>query len=52
MLIDQIYLLAKNFNIAHGESQFPVCFTSEPNLEAFAVPKDYLLERNHLNEEN
>ena len=38
-------------NIAPGEGQVPVCFTSEPNWEAPAFPKDYSAGRNHFNEE-
>ena len=38
-------------NIAPGEGQIPVSFTSEPNWEALAFPKDYSTEGNHFNEE-
>ena len=38
-------------NIAPGEGQIPVSFTSEPNLEALAFPKGYSTGRNHFNEE-
>ena len=38
-------------NIAPGEGQIPVSFTSEPNWEALAFPKDYSTGRNHFNEE-
>ena len=38
-------------NIATGEGQTPVSFTSEPNWKAPAFPKDYSTERNFLNEE-
>ena len=38
-------------NIAPGEGQIPVSFTSEPNWEARAFPKDYSWGRNHFNEE-
>ena len=38
-------------NIAPGESQIPVSFTSEPSWEALAFPKDYSTRRNHFNEE-
>ena len=38
-------------NIAPGEGQIPVSFTSEPNSEALAFPKDYSARRNHFNEE-
>ena len=38
-------------NIAPGEGQIPVFFTSEHNWEALAFPKDYSTERNHFNEE-
>ena len=37
-------------NIAPEEGQIPVSFTSEPNWEALAFPKDYCTERNHFNE--
>ena len=35
-------------NIAPGEGQIPVSFTSEPNWEALAFPKDYSTGRNHF----
>ena len=38
-------------SIAPGEGQFPVSFTSEPNWEALAFPKDYSTGVNHFNEE-
>ena len=38
-------------NIAPGEGQIPVSFTSEPNWKALAFPKDYSTGRNHFNEE-
>ena len=38
-------------NIAPGEGQIPVSFTSEPNWEALAFPKNYSTGRNHFNEE-
>ena len=38
-------------NVAPGEGQIPVSFTSEPNWEALAFPKDYSIRRNHFNEE-
>ena len=38
-------------NIAPGEDQIPVSFTSEPNLEAFAFPKEYSVGINHFNED-
>ena len=38
-------------NIAPGEGQVPVSFTSEPNWEALAFPKDYFTGRNRFNEE-
>ena len=37
-------------NIAPGEVQIPVSFTSEPNWEALAFPKDCSTGKNHLNE--
>ena len=37
-------------NIAPGEGQIPVSFTSEPNWEALTFPKDYSTGRNHFNE--
>ena len=36
-------------NIAPGEGQIPVSFTSEPNWEALAFHKDYSTGRNHFN---
>ena len=36
-------------NIAPGEGQIPVSFTSEPNWEPLAFPKDYSTGRNHFN---
>ena len=38
-------------NIAPGKGQIPVSFTSEPNWETLAFPKDYCTVRNHFNEE-
>ena len=38
-------------NIAPGEGQLPVPFTSEPNWEALAFVKHYSTGRNHYNEE-
>ena len=38
-------------NIAPGEGQIFVSFTSEPNWEALAFPKDYSTGRNHFNKE-
>ena len=38
-------------NIVSGEGQIPVFFTSEPNWEVLAFPKDYSTEGNHFNEE-
>ena len=38
-------------NIAPGEGQIPVSFTSEPNWEAFAFPKEYSTGINHFNED-
>ena len=38
-------------NIASGECQIPISFTSEPNWEAHAFPKDYSTGMNHFNEE-
>ena len=43
--------LSEIFNIAPGEGQIPVSFTSEPNWEALAFPKDFCTGRNHFNEE-
>ena len=37
-------------NIVPGEGQIPVSFTSEPNWEAIAFPKDYSTGKNHFNE--
>ena len=37
-------------DIASGEGQIPVSFTSEPNSDALGFPKDYSTGRNHLNE--
>ena len=47
--MDQTYLPI--VNIAPGEDEIPVSFTSEPNWEALAFPKDYSTGRNHFNEE-
>ena len=47
--MDQTYLPI--VNIAPGEGEIPVSFTSEPNWEALAFPKDYSTGRNHFNEE-
>ena len=41
----------ENFNIAPGEGQIFVSFTSEPNWEALALPKDYSNRRNPFSEE-
>ena len=41
----------KIVTIAPGEGQIPVSFTSGPNWEALAFPKDYSTGRNHFNEE-
>ena len=38
-------------NIAPGQGQIPVSFTSEPNWEVLAFPKGYSTGRNHFNEE-
>ena len=38
-------------NIAPGEGQILVSFTSEPNWEALPFPKDYFTGRNYFNEE-
>ena len=38
-------------NIAPGEGQIPVSFTSEPDWEALSFPKDYSIGKNHYNEE-
>ena len=38
-------------NIAPGESQIPVSFTSEPNWEALAFSKEYSTGINHFNED-
>ena len=43
--------LGKIVNITPGVGQIPVSFTSEPNWEALAFPKDYSTGRNHFNEE-
>ena len=42
---------SKIVNIAPGEGQIPVSFTSKPNWEVLAFPKDCSTERNHFNEE-
>ena len=34
-------------NIAPGEGQIPVIFTSEPDWEALSFPKDYSTGKNH-----
>ena len=41
----------KIVTIAPGEDQIPVSFTSGPNWETLAFPKDYSTGRNHFNEE-
>ena len=38
-------------NTTPGESEIPVSFTSEPDWEALAFPKDYSTGRNHIKEE-
>ena len=38
-------------NIAVGECQISISFTSEPNCEALVFPKDYSIARNHFLEE-
>ena len=38
-------------NIAPGEGQIPVSFTSEPNWEVLAFPKDYSTQRNQYIQE-
>ena len=38
-------------NITPGKGQIPVSFTSEPNWEALAFPKDYAAAIHHFNEE-
>ena len=38
-------------NIAPGEGQIAVTFTSEHDWEALAFPKDCSIGRNHFNEE-
>ena len=38
-------------NIAPGEGQIPVSFTSEPDWEALAFPREYSTGKNHYNEE-
>ena len=50
-LVHLFQLLFKIVNIAPEEGQIPVSFTSEPNWEARAFPKDYSWGRNHFNEE-
>ena len=37
-------------NIALGEGEIPISFTSEPNWEALAFPKEYSTGINHFNE--
>ena len=37
-------------NIAPGEGQIPVSFTSEPDWEALSFPKNYSTGKNHYNE--
>ena len=39
--MNQTYLFGEAVNIAPGEGQIPVSFTSEPNWEALAFLKDY-----------
>ena len=43
--------LSEIVNIAPGEGQIPVCFTTEPNWEVLAFPKDFSTGRKHFNEE-
>ena len=50
MLMDQTSP-SEIVNIAPGEGQIPVSFTSEPNWEGLAFPKDYSTGKNHFNEE-
>ena len=38
-------------NIAPGEGQIPVSFTSEPNWEALTFVKEYSTGKYHFNEE-
>ena len=38
-------------NIVPREGQIPVSFTSKPNWEALAFPKDYAAAIHHFNEE-
>ena len=38
-------------NIAPGEGQIPVSFTSEPNWEALAFPKEYSIGKGHFNDD-
>ena len=37
-------------NIAPGEGQIPVSFTSEPDWEALAFPKEYSIGKGHFND--
>ena len=41
----------KIVNIAPGEGRIPVSFTSEPDWEALAFPREYSTGKNHYNEE-
>ena len=43
--------LSEIVDIAPGEGQIPVSFTSEPNWEALAFPKYYSTGSNHINKE-
>lgn len=40
----------QNINIAPGERNVPVSFSSEPNWEALASRKEYTTCKNHFNE--
>ena len=44
--------LSEIVNMAPGEGQIAVSFTSEPNWKALAFPRDYSTGRNHFNDES
>ena len=43
---------SETVNIATGEDQIPVSFTSELNWEALAFPTEYSTGRNNFNEDD
>ena len=43
---------SETVNVAPGEDQIPVSFTSELNWETLAFPTEYSTSRNHFNEDD